>query len=358
MKFTKLVASLCLASLSIAGPVSAQDTTAQVGGLTVSVGAGTALLTLPDVPAMFALTRAVGSVFVRDFDLSDDFDDETGFNWGGSITAPINATQTVSLSGFFASFDHDTTTICRPGAGQQCSVFALVDNPAATNILRPVGTLTSNAERSVDHWGVALESQWQITPNVMGVTRAPHRRYFALGADVRGIDQDITARIAGGAITAGRYTEDLDTRYYGAYAAWGGEYTPFLFSGLWQRLGLQSSFRLRGGVYYADTDYDGALANFPTGMANINGALSLSDDDVAFIGGVVLETTKRIGRRMMLSLKSEYEYYSYVPEMAYNQIDNLTNAGAAGFQNGTTIGDDDAFSARTMLRLVVGLGPH
>ena len=29
-----------------------------------------------------------------------------------------------------------------------------------------------------------------------------------------------------------RYTEDLDTNYFGIYAAWGGDYSPFLFKDL------------------------------------------------------------------------------------------------------------------------------
>ena len=72
-----------------------------------------------------------------------------------------------------------------------------------------------------------------------------------------------------------------------------------------------------------------------------------------------METSKRIGQRATLSLKSEYEYYSYVPEMAYNQRDAAAGfAGlGAGGQVGTVIGDDDAFSMRTSLRLTIKLGP-
>jgi hypothetical protein len=85
-------------------------------------------------------------------------------------------------------------------------------------------------------------------------------------------------------------------------------------------------------------------------------ALSLSSGNVAFIGGIVLETRKRITSNAILSLKSEYEYYSWVPEMAYNQQD--TGGGAVLSPNGrsgTHIGSDDAFSMRTSLRLTVEL---
>ena len=146
--------------------------------------------------------------------------------------------------------------------------------------------------------------------------------------------------------------DSIDTRYYGAYLAWGGDYAPFLFRNLWNKLGLQSSFRLRGGVYHVEADYDGVsdISQFETPRS-----LSLSTSDVAFIGGLVLETRKQIGRRSALSLSSTYEYYSWVPRMRYSDFD----AGIMTGPNvGTSIGDDDAFSMRTSLRLTIGLGPR
>ncbi|GBE43582.1 hypothetical protein BMS3Bbin10_01662 [bacterium BMS3Bbin10] len=71
----------------------------------------------------------------------------------------------------------------------------------------------------------------------------------------------------------------------------------------------------------------------------------------------MLETRKLLGRRATLSLRSEYEYYSYVPEMAYNTVDIPTTPFTAGRQDGTVIGSDAAFSARTSIRLTIKLGP-
>ena len=88
--------------------------------------------------------------------------------------------------------------------------------------------------------------------------------------------------------------------------------------------------------------------------------MSLSNDDVAFIGGLTLETRKKIGRLATLSLKSVYEYYSWVPDMRYNDVDTLVCCGGLQFtgpNDGTRIGDDDAFSMRTSLRLTIKLGP-
>lgn len=362
-----IIAGLALAYLLFAAPVTAQAASMQVGNATVSVGAGTAILTLPDVPSVVLInTGAAPFPFISNGPkFSDDFDDEIGWNVNGSIEVPMGANRTVSLNGFWANIDDEDSATCSDTATTNCAWYPLVDNPATTQARGTIAgeQIVTTAKRDVDHWGASLESKWQMNPGVMGVTQAPHRRTFALGADIRGIDQDLDVALrfvnAPATIGPATYSEDLNTRYYGAYAAWGGDYSiPFL-SGLTGGLGLQSSFLLRGGIYYADTDYEGRLVDSTTIGNPATSALSLSGDDVSFIGGLVLETKKRIGQRTTLSLKSEYEYYSYVPEMSYNQVDTLAGAVIAGGggQVGTRIGSDDAFSARTSLRLTIKLGP-
>lgn len=335
----------------------------QVGNATVTVGGGTAILGLPDIKYSHELTTA-GGVFPvsNQFTDSDDFIDEIGWNVNGAIAVPMGTNKTIVAKGFWSNIEDDDSFSCVRTGPLFCSFANIVDNPTiGQSLAADSGTLfTTNTEREVDHWGGALESQWTLAPGVMGVTQAPNRRYFALGADVRGIDQELAIDASltlNGAPATGTYREDLDTRYYGAYAAWGGDLSPFLFKGLWGRWGLQSSFRLQGGIYHADTDYDGRYsANGVGAVFPDTSTLSLSDDDVAFIGGLTLETRKRIGERTTLSLKSEYEYYSYVPDMRYNNND--IGGGIPGTQVGTVISDDDAFSARMSLRLTIGLGPR
>lgn len=359
------IAGVALATLAFVTPASAQESgSMQVGGATVSVGAGTAILTLPDVE----FTKFLGpggtlDVIDRVKD-SKDFDDEIGFNFNGSIAVPMSGAnggpKAVSLNGFWAKIEDDDSTSCQGSAAGQCAWVGLFDDPAISQgnslgtAVNPPGRTVSS--REVDQWGISLESAWQLTPGVMGVTRTPPQRHLSIGADIRGIDQDLQIDATSGQ-TAGplSYSEDLDTTYYGAYAAWGGDYSPFLLKGLWDRWGLQSSFRVRGGVYYADTDYDGRLVD-ASGGSLYSQNLSLSRNKTAFIGGLVMETRKQIGARMSLSLKSEYEYYSYVPDMQYNDVD--VNTGVTGPINSTSIGSDDAYSFRTSLRLTIGLGPR
>ena len=178
--------------------------------------------------------------------------------------------------------------------------------------------------------------------------------YFIAGFDVRGIDQDnsLRGKFEGQSIYA--YKESLDTTYVGGYIGFGGEYS-FGFipgvknvGGLYDRLGLRTFINVKAGLYNANTDYDGnfALTSFALGGApSFNSRLSKSSDDLAFIGTVSLETRKQIGLRTSLSLWTDYEYISSVPEMRY-----------ADTSRPTRISDDDVFASRTMLRLNIGLG--
>jgi hypothetical protein len=125
----------------------------------------------------------------------------------------------------------------------------------------------------------------------------------------------------------------------------GGEYS-FGFipgiknvGGLYDRLGLRTFINATAGFYDANTDYSGRFS----GPAATR--LSQSSDDFAFIGTVSLETRKQLGPRTSLSLWTDYEYISSVPDMHY------ANAGGV-----TRIDNTDLFATRTMLRLNIGLG--
>lgn len=364
-------AVFALAGLLWAEPATAQepvtgDGTLQVGSATIAVGGGSAILTLPEIASMMIHLPAGGPID-QTFRLSDDLDDEIGWNVNGSVSVPIGRTKTLSLSGFSAQIEQTHSETCfAPTGTEVCQIAPIIDTAAGQ--FQSSGsdgsfTQTSTATRDVHQWGGALELQHTLTPSVMGVTRAGQRRYLAFGADVRGIDQDLdvdfTASRPNGYLVT--YDEELDTTYYGAFLAWGGDVPRLLFGGLRDKLGLRSTFRLQGGVYHAETDYNGEMLQVgPQIGGDPTSALALSDSETAFIGGLALETSKRIGRRASLSLKSDYEYYSYVPTMAYNQQDFSAFFNATqglGGQAGTVINDDDAFALRTSLRLTIGLGP-
>lgn len=356
----QLFASVALGALMLASaPAEAQNSgTLQMGNTTVTIGGGTAILSLPDIEFTRQFNENVaGNPVAGVLKDNEDFIDEYGWNINGSLSTPMGGGRQITLGGFFARIENDDSLSCvSPASGTAtCAWVNITPNSGSVQIAGSGFSTVVKSSRDVDYWGSSLEFTQRLTPDVMGVTATPNHRYLSIAADIRGIDQDISLRTTNPQSTGNaRYNEDLDTRYYGAYLAYGGDYSPMLFSGLWNRWGLKSSFQLRGGVYYADTDYDGNFVSSLSGFAPLNTRLSLSSDDTAFIGGLVLETSKQIGARTALSLKSEYEYYSYVPDMAYNDTDGATIAGS---NVGTRIGDDDAFSAKTMLRLTIKLGP-
>jgi hypothetical protein len=61
-----------------------------------------------------------------------------------------------------------------------------------------------------------------------------------------------------------------------------------------------------------------------TGSLPSNSSRSLSKDDLAFIGSVSFESRKQFGPRTSLSLWSDYEYISSVPEMRDSNGDRPT----------------------------------
>ena len=208
-----------------AAPANAQDSgSMQVGSATV--GGGTAILDLPDVQFLFLFKNVQPVIATGHFTEADDFADEIGWNVNGSIEVPKGANRTVSLNGFWANIDDEDSATCSDsGRVTHCVWFPLVEGPAIFSIATGANQqIVSTAKRDVDLWGASLESKWHLNPGVMGVTQAPHRRTFALGADIRGIDQDLDVALrfvnAPANIGPATYTEDLDTRYYEVYAAW------------------------------------------------------------------------------------------------------------------------------------------
>jgi hypothetical protein len=193
----------------------------------------------------------------------------------------------------------------------------------------------------VDYWGGQVEFKFARAEPVHTRPDLYRNDYFILGADVRGLDQDNRLRGSDPSIAfVTAYNETLDTTYYGGYVGFGGEYTMPIIGGIGDGWGLRTFISGRAGLYSAETDYRGRFN--PIGPC----CLSKSDDELAFIGSISLETRKPIGPRSSVSLWTDYEYISSVPEMRYAD------------EGGTTrIDDDGLFASRTMLRLNIGLGP-
>ncbi|RME97049.1 MAG: hypothetical protein D6773_16335, partial [Alphaproteobacteria bacterium] len=93
----------------------------QVGGATLSVGGGTAILDLPDVEFTKRLNENVGAIQGRQKD-SEDFGDEVGWNVNGSLVIPMTGAngnpKYLSINGFYARIDDDDSRVCAsPASG-------------------------------------------------------------------------------------------------------------------------------------------------------------------------------------------------------------------------------------------------
>jgi hypothetical protein len=325
-KSLPLFAAALFGAAALAQPASAQDLTTQTfGGTTIWVGGGVQFLTLPDIEFTFKDGR-------RQTNFEGDWLD-AGPAAGGGIETALgywgNARVTGAIKGFYANVEVDDRVSC----GNDC----LVINPVLPGDDWNGDFLTTRADRDVDYWGGQVEFKFARAEPVHERPDLYRNDYFIVGADIRGLDQD--NRLRGndeGDDPIFVYNETLDTTYYGAYVGTGGEYTMPIIGGIGDGWGLRTFVSARAGLYSAETDYRGDFEGE---------RLSRSNDELAFIGSISFETRKPIGPRSSLSLWTDYEFISSVPEMHYADGDRPTH-----------IDDDSLFASRTMLRFTIGLG--
>ena len=365
-KSLRLFAAAALAATTgvWADAAGAQGTASMnLNGTTITVGGGVQFLQLPDVDFTFLV--GPNDAVVRK-QKNDDFD-EYGGAFSGSIETPFgywgDTPVTGFVSGFFANVEDSERHNCVSTANLGCTVEAIVDDPTNPNSVT-LPRFSTRTDRDVDFWGVGAETRFGRAPAPIPDTGGYLFRfgYVGIGADVRGIDQDNRLTLdgptpvnPGGSFSrAVNYEETLDTTYWGGYVSIGGEYNilGYLGMGSW---GLRSLVSLRAGIYDAETDYAGRFTFVRVGEST---RLNLTNNQVAFIGGATFETRKQFGPRTSLSLVTDYEWYSYAPEMKYVDADRGGCApDCPGKVNRTHISDDDAFAVRTTLRLNIALGP-
>ena len=342
----------------------AQDmTTYSFGGTTLYIGGGFQYLSLPDIKFTGAAKLTGADEFSNFRPLKNIDFNEYGPAAGAGIETAIGYWNgmrvTAGVKGFYTWLENSNRTTCLTGSGAVC----LAIDPTGEDAFGASGfPFITKTERDVDYWGGQVEFKFGHAKPVHAKPNFYRNDYFIVGADIRGIDQNtkLVNRVSGVGLDQPffTYNETLDTTYYGGYIGIGGEYSfgfiPFLGSavkgvgGIYDRFGLRTFINLRGGLYNAETDYHGRFAApaVPAAMfPAFSSRLSKSDDELAFIGTVSLETRKQLGQRTSLSLWTDYEYISSVPDMRYTNGDRPTR-----------IEDDDAFATRTMLRLNIGLG--
>jgi hypothetical protein len=249
----------------------------------------------------------------------------------------------VSFKGFYGWHDASSRVDCTStSAAASCDGVPLFDpSPAINHTLGsgPGEVATYATDRELRHWGVALEAAL----SALRIGSLQNR--FGIG--YRALNQSMTLSSTWSLSDHSQYyTETLDTGYLGAY--WGLSGRHSLMEN------LDFIFSSEAGIYWAHTDYDGAL-NQRDFSGSYSQHLSLDRDKAAFIGALSLGLERRfVGFTMMGYARGEY--YSYAPKMAYNQTDydvpGYPPSGIAllGPNDGTRIGSTDAWS------VTVGLG--
>jgi hypothetical protein len=347
LKSSTVIAATLLGAAVLAHPAAAQDfTTTTFNGTTVWAGGGVQFLSLPDIN--FTATRQANGTTKRQTNSHKDWLDAGG-SFGGGIETALGMwggfRVSGSIEGFWSNVEDDHTTKCQGAPGSaRCVVFDPNDASFA------VGSyLRTKTTRDTDYWGANAELKFATGAPTEVKPQIYRNDYFIAGFDVRGIDQENRLKGVQGPLDVFTYNETLDTTYTGGYIGLGGEYSfgfvPGLknVGGIYDRLGIRTYVNATAGLYNASTDYDGRFDYrfFPSPSSRVG----LSDDKLAFIGTVSLEARKQVGERTSLSLWTDYEYISDVPQMRY-----------AGPNGATRIDYDDVFASRTMLRLNIGLG--
>jgi hypothetical protein len=174
-------------------------------------------------------------------------------------------------------------------------------------------SVKTSTERDVDYWGVGGEARFgKGAEPVPGQGGYLFRfAYVGIGGDVRAIDQDNRLNLRGDGFSVNqiKYSESLDTTYAGAYLSIGGEYNILGYLGIGGSWGLRSLISLRAGVYDATTR---AASRRMAALRQISVCPTTRSP---FIGAASFETRKQLGPRTSLSLVTDYEYYSFAPQM-------------------------------------------
>ena len=243
------------------------------------------------------------------------------------------------LKGYYAQHDDSQSLSCQTVTlAATCAHGPLFEpDPNSQQVVAyGVGSnLIYQTDLDVDTWGIALEGQ-SAAKSMTGAIDVK------LGAGYRRIDTDLSIngrRVSGGAGIPIPFSLDeaTDTGYLGGYIGAGG------------KLPLGGGFALAVdgdvGVYWAHTDYDGRYISSGAAIAttNLDQSLTLDRDTSAIIASLKVGLDKDFGA-FRAGLFGRGEYYSYAPEMNYNDVEGVV-APVGGSNNGTSIGRGDAWTA-------------
>jgi hypothetical protein len=347
-----LVAALS-AALALASPASAGE----LDGAKFEVGIGWSFLHINDIEF-----TAISDFFVTEvLDHQTDHDGELN---GYKLTAGLSGLMphrrgdwlaTVGVKGFYSRYEDESESRCTFTATTDCIFVPLVD-PDPTIIDSSGGFFSdwaTSTERSVTYWGAAVElalARYEAAASFKDgggslkdapvPVAQPSPFVWKVGLGARRLDQttDLFSEDFGPTLDPVTLSDDLETTYYGGYF---GLMAVKPLGGFRLRLNAET------GLYYANTQYDGAY----TATANLGSdqpvaeAIQLDDGRAAFIGTLNLALERDVGP-VTLALFGEAEWLSYAPKVLYNDNDSAGGFpfDISGAQDGTELGGGSALT--------------
>lgn len=244
----------------------------------------------------------------------------------------------LNLKGFYTWFSDTTTLACTSDSlSANCDGVSLFEPSLAdNNTLGADGVgATYLTRRKVQHWGMAFEGA-PVDARIANLQQQ-------FGIAYKAIDQDMnltsTWEVGG---HRQDYNERLNTGYLGPY--WGASGRQTLSAGMDLIYGGEA------GVYWAHTTYGGAL-NQTDFSGTYSQNLKLKRNKVPFIGTLSLALEQQF-QDFVLAGYASGEYYSYAPQMAYNQTDHTGGVVIIhGPNNSTHICDTNAWAFTVGVRL-------
>ncbi len=252
----------------------------------------------------------------------------------------------LGLKGFFGRYKSRYSSDCNFTNTYDCLYINIRDvNLADDNNTGPFGRLLATTKKIVHHWGIAIESPLKremTTGSMKDARKVVVPTPWRFGLSIKAIEQDTKLHAIDTSVPDPiDYEEDLDTYYYGIYASYHKDYRL--------KEDLKLALTAEGGVYFADTNYDGYyVAYYPTGGMNYvvdRGNATGNKQKETFIGSLKFDLEKSLDWGKV-SFNGQAEYYSYVPRMKYND-DDLAGGGNLdinGTQAGTIITEGHAVS--------------
>ena len=283
-------------------------------------------------------------------------------SWGTRTTLFGGVPIVAGIKGYYARHSSSQTSTCSSTSdARSCAHAPLFDpDPNALQLAvyappvnpgDPPVNIVTRTHRDTTTWGLALEGQ-SVDARVLAGTIATKA-----GLGYRRIDAGTSlngSRVSGGLGTPVPFSlsEDNGTGYLGGYV------------GAVAKLPLGDGYVLaldgEAGLYWAHTSYKGRYSQsdepFLTSV-DLAQTLTLGRDTAAVIAALKVGVDKDFGA-FKAGVFARGEFYSYAPEMRYNNVDryDLALPPTGGANDGTSIARGVAWTASLGARVTVPFG--